>query len=48
MFSQIMTVVSWVGIAVFCWSVADSLAKIASALSQPKAHGSSGSQPGAA
>lgn len=32
MFSQVMAVVSWVGIACFLWSVSDSLAKIASAM----------------
>lgn len=47
MFSQIMAVLGWVGIAAFLWSVSDSLAKIALALGQARPQGSSGSQPGA-
>ena len=32
MVSQIVAVCSWVGIALFLWSVSDSLAKIAAAM----------------
>jgi hypothetical protein len=32
MFSQIVAVCSWLGIALFMWSVSDSLAKIAAAM----------------
>lgn len=36
MFSQIMAVAAWIGIACFLWSVADSLAKIAGAMQGDK------------
>ncbi len=32
MFSEIVAVISWVGIGLFMWSVSDSLAKIAAAM----------------
>lgn len=32
MFSEIVAVCSWIGIALFLWSVSDSLARIAAAM----------------
>jgi hypothetical protein len=50
MFSVIVSVVSWIGIATFLWSVADSLAKIASAMNYDSSStpNSTSNQPGVA
>ncbi len=48
MFSEIMAVVSWIGFALFLWSVSDSLAKIAAGFNQQKGTGAPPNGPGAA